>query len=33
LERGYEGESRPPTVRKLAEALDVDPRELLADDV
>jgi transcriptional regulator with XRE-family HTH domain len=32
LERGYEGESRPPTVRKLAEALDVDPRELLADD-
>jgi transcriptional regulator with XRE-family HTH domain len=29
LERGYEGESRPPTVRKLAEALDVDPRELL----
>jgi transcriptional regulator with XRE-family HTH domain len=32
LERGYEGESRPPTVRKLAAALDVDPRELLADD-
>ena len=32
LERGYEGESRPPTVRKLAEALDVDPHELLADD-
>ena len=32
LERGYEGESRPPTVRKLAEALDVDPRKLLADD-
>jgi hypothetical protein len=31
LERGYEGESRPPTVRKLAEALDVDPRELLED--
>jgi transcriptional regulator with XRE-family HTH domain len=31
LERGYEGESRPPTVRKLAEALGVDPRELLAD--
>jgi hypothetical protein len=26
----YEGESRPPTVRKLAAALDVDPRELLA---
>jgi transcriptional regulator with XRE-family HTH domain len=33
LERGYEGESRPPTVRKLAAALDVDPRELLADEV
>jgi transcriptional regulator with XRE-family HTH domain len=32
LERGYEGESRPPTVRKLAEALDVDPRKLLADE-
>ena len=32
LERGYEGESRPPTVRKLAEALEVDPRELLADE-
>ena len=32
LERGYEGESRPPTVRKLAEALDVDPRDLLADE-
>ena len=32
LERGYEGESRPPTVRKLAEALDVDPRELLTED-
>jgi transcriptional regulator with XRE-family HTH domain len=31
LERGYEGESRPPTVRKLAEALDVDPRELIDD--
>ena len=29
LERSYEGESRPPTIRKLAEALDVDPRELL----
>jgi hypothetical protein len=26
----YEGESRPPTVRKLATALDVDPRGLLA---
>jgi hypothetical protein len=32
LERGYEGESRPPTVRKLAEALGVDPRDLLADE-
>jgi transcriptional regulator with XRE-family HTH domain len=32
LERGYEGESRPPTIRKLAEALGVDPHELLADD-
>ena len=32
LERGYEGESRPPTVRELAAALDVDPRELLADE-
>jgi transcriptional regulator with XRE-family HTH domain len=32
LERGYEGESRPPTVRKLAEALGVDPHDLLADD-
>jgi transcriptional regulator with XRE-family HTH domain len=32
LERGYEGESRPPTIRKLAEALKVDPRELLADE-
>jgi transcriptional regulator with XRE-family HTH domain len=31
LERGYEGESRPPTVRKLAEALEMDPRELLED--
>ena len=31
LERGEGGESRPPTVRKLAEALDVDPRELLDD--
>ena len=29
LERGYEGESRPPTVRKLAEALGVDPAELV----
>ena len=33
LERGYEGESRPPTVRMLAEALDVTPSELLADDI
>jgi len=33
LERGCEGESRPPTVRKLAAALDVDPHELLADEV
>jgi transcriptional regulator with XRE-family HTH domain len=33
LERGgYEGESRPPTVRKLAEALGIDPRKLLSDD-
>ena len=32
LERGYEGESRPPTIRKLAEALGVEPHELLADD-
>jgi transcriptional regulator with XRE-family HTH domain len=31
LERGYEGESRPPTVRRLAEALGVDPRDLLED--
>jgi transcriptional regulator with XRE-family HTH domain len=29
LERGEGGNSRPPTVRKLAEALDVDPRELV----
>jgi transcriptional regulator with XRE-family HTH domain len=32
LERGYEGDSRPPTIRKLAEALGVDPHELLVDD-
>jgi len=31
LERGEGGDSRPPTVRKLAEALGVDPRELLED--
>jgi transcriptional regulator with XRE-family HTH domain len=29
LERGYEGESRPPTIRKLAQALEVDPAELV----
>jgi transcriptional regulator with XRE-family HTH domain len=29
LERGEGGKSRPPTVRKLAEALGVDPNELL----
>jgi transcriptional regulator with XRE-family HTH domain len=32
LERGEGGESRPPTVRRLAEALEIDPRELLADE-
>jgi hypothetical protein len=32
LERVYEGESRPPTICKLAEALKVDPHDLLADD-
>ena len=31
LERGEGGESRPPTVRKLAEALEVDPTELVED--
>lgn len=31
LERGEGGESRPPTVRKLAEALDVDPSQILKD--
>jgi transcriptional regulator with XRE-family HTH domain len=31
LERGYGGESRPPTIRNLAKALDVDPRQLLED--
>ncbi len=31
LERGEGGNSRPPTVRHLAEALGVDPRELLED--
>jgi len=32
LERGeVAGESRMGTIRKLAEALDVDPRELLED--
>ena len=33
LERGEGGNSRPPTVRKLAEALDVPPTELLAEEV
>jgi transcriptional regulator with XRE-family HTH domain len=31
LERGEGGSSRPPTVRHLAEALGVDPHELLAE--
>jgi transcriptional regulator with XRE-family HTH domain len=31
LERGEGGNSRPPTVRKLAEGLGVDPSELLED--
>jgi transcriptional regulator with XRE-family HTH domain len=32
LERGdWEGGSRIDNIRKLAEALDVDPRDLLAD--
>jgi hypothetical protein len=30
LERVYEGESRPPTICKLAEALKVDPHDLLS---
>ena len=29
LERGEGGESRPPTVRKLAEALGIEPSDLL----
>jgi transcriptional regulator with XRE-family HTH domain len=29
LERGEGGNSHPPTIRRLAEALGVDPRELL----
>jgi transcriptional regulator with XRE-family HTH domain len=29
LERGEGGNSRPPTVRHLAEALGVDPHELI----
>jgi hypothetical protein len=33
LESGdWPGGSRPATVRKLAEALDIDPHELLQDD-
>jgi transcriptional regulator with XRE-family HTH domain len=33
LERGeWTGGSRPSTVRKLAQALDVDPHELLKED-
>lgn len=31
LERGEGGNSRPPTVRKLAEALEVAPSELVED--
>jgi transcriptional regulator with XRE-family HTH domain len=31
LERGEGGESRPPTVRKLAEALGIEPSQLLKD--
>jgi transcriptional regulator with XRE-family HTH domain len=31
LERGYEGEARPPTVRKLTEALGIDPAKLVED--
>ncbi len=31
LERGEGGNSRPPTVRKLAEALGVDPNELISE--
>ena len=29
LERGEGGNSRPPTIRKLAEALEVEPTELV----
>jgi transcriptional regulator with XRE-family HTH domain len=32
LERGEGGNSRPPTVRKLAEALGVEPTELIQGD-
>ncbi len=32
LERGEGGNSRPPTVRHLAEALEVDPAELVAGE-
>ncbi len=31
LERGEGGDSRPPTVRKLAEALGVEPEKLVDD--
>ncbi len=31
LERGEGGNSRPPTIRKLAEALGVEPSELVKD--
>jgi transcriptional regulator with XRE-family HTH domain len=31
LERGEGGNSRPPTVRKLAQGLGVEPSELLED--
>ncbi len=32
LERGGDHDSRPPTVRKLAEALEVNPSELVRGD-
>lgn len=32
IERGgFSGRSRPPTIRKLAQALGIDPRDLLAE--